>query len=92
MIQRSIARLTLACGLLASAFAANLAHADACPSHYVDGRKPEITNPKLEVATKELCYNVFGVMHSGITRTPVRRRAHPRTPGVCRFVVKAGVR
>lgn len=76
MIQRSIARLTLACGLLASAFAANLAHADACPAHYVDGRKPEITNPKLDVATKELCYNVFGIMHSGITRTPLWSAEH----------------
>ncbi|MCL6485854.1 MAG: DNA/RNA non-specific endonuclease, partial [Janthinobacterium lividum] len=65
MIQRSIARLTLACGLLAWAFAANLAHADACPAHYVDGRKTEITNPKPDVATQELCYKVFGVMHSG---------------------------
>lgn len=76
MIQQSIARLTLACGLLASAFAANLAHADACPAHYVDGRKPEITNPKLDVATRELCYNVFGVMHSGITRTPLWSAEH----------------
>ena len=39
MIQGTIARLTLACGVLASAFAANLAHADACPAHYVDGRR-----------------------------------------------------
>ncbi|MFZ4877579.1 DNA/RNA non-specific endonuclease [Janthinobacterium sp. Mn2066] len=76
MIQRSIARLTLACGVLASAFAANLAHADACPAMYVDGRKPEITNPKMDVATTELCYTVFGVMHSGLTRTPLWSAEH----------------
>ncbi|WP_300760279.1 DNA/RNA non-specific endonuclease [Janthinobacterium sp.] len=76
MIQRSIARLTLACGLLASAFAANLAHADACPAMYVDGRKPEITNPRMDVETTELCYTVFGVMHSGLTRTPLWSAEH----------------
>ncbi|RJG27650.1 DNA/RNA non-specific endonuclease [Massilia cavernae] len=56
--------------LLAAAllFAGN-ALAGACPVHYVGGRLPEIQNPKLAVATRELCYGVFGVMHSGLTRT-----------------------
>ena len=76
MMQRTIARLGLACGLLATALAANTAWAAACPAHYVDGRPPEITNPKLDVATTELCYTVFGVMHSGVTRTPLWSAEH----------------
>jgi endonuclease G len=72
MIQNTIAGLLLACGVLA----ANLAYAGGCPAHYVDGRLPEIRNPKLNSATKELCYGVFGVMHSGVTRTPLWSAEH----------------
>lgn len=53
-----------------------LATAGECPSHYVDGRLPEIRNPKMSSATTELCYSVFGVMHSGITRTPLWSAEH----------------
>jgi endonuclease G len=45
--------------------------AGGCPAHYVDGRLPEIRNPKLASTTRELCFGVFGVMHSGVTRTPL---------------------
>ncbi len=72
MIQRSIAGIMLACGLLT----AHIAQAGACPDHYVDGRLPEIRNQKLGAATHELCYEVFGVMHSGITRTPLWSAEH----------------
>lgn len=71
-MQQSIAGFVLACGLLA----ANLAGAGGCPAHYVDGRLPEIRNQKLGAATHELCYGVFGVMHSGITRTPLWSAEH----------------
>ena len=54
-----------------SLLAGNAAYASGCPAHYVDGRLPEIRNPKLSTATKELCYGVFGVVHSGLTRTPL---------------------
>jgi endonuclease G len=47
------------------------AFAGGCPAHYVDGRLPEIRNPKLATTTRELCFGVFGVMHSGVTRTPL---------------------
>ena len=67
MIQRTLAGLVLGWTLLASAAAL----AGGCPAHYVDGRLPEIRNPKLSGATRELCYGVFGVMHSGVTRTPL---------------------
>lgn len=56
---------------IALMLAAGVAFAGACPAYYVDGRLPEIRNPKLASATKELCYGVFGVMHSGVTRTPL---------------------
>eukprot|EP01034_Spumella_vulgaris_P047050 gene47050-58705_t len=58
------------------ALATGWAVAGACPSHYVDGRVPEIRNGKLASATRELCYGVFGVMHSGITRTPLWSAEH----------------
>jgi len=72
LIQRSAAAVFVAGGLLA----ASLAAASQCPTHYVDGRPPEILNRKMEAATTELCYGVFGVMHSGITRTPLWSAEH----------------
>jgi endonuclease G len=72
MIQKAIAGIALTWGVLA----AGAAFAGGCPDHYVDGRLPEIRNPKLASATKELCYGVFGVMHSGVTRTPLWSAEH----------------
>lgn len=57
----------------ASTLGSSVAH---CPSHYVDGRLPQIANPKMNASTTELCYGVFGVMHSGITRTPLWSAEH----------------
>lgn len=42
-----------------------------CPSHYFRGVSPDITNPKMLKDSRELCLEGFGVMHSGITRTPL---------------------
>ena len=72
LIQRSLSAAMLVCGLLGS----GLALAGNCPSFYVDGRLPEFRNDKLSAATTELCYGVFGVMHSGITRTPLWSAEH----------------
>ena len=47
--------------------AANVS-ATQCPTHYLGGRAPEFINTKLAASTKELCFEVFGVMHSGITK------------------------
>lgn len=52
-------------------FVAGAVQAANCPVHYLDGRTPEIRNEKLANSTRELCYGVFGVMHSGVTRTPL---------------------
>lgn len=64
MILRIVASLALA-------LSAATALAGQCPLHYVEGRLPEIRNPKLTQATRELCYSSFGVVHSGVTRTPL---------------------
>ena len=72
MFHQILAGCTLAAVLLGSAAAA----AGNCPSHYVDGRLPEIRNPRLAVDTRELCYGVFGVMHSGVTRTALWSAEH----------------
>jgi len=72
LIQRSVTAAALVCGLLA----AGLATAGECPAFYVDGRLPEIRNSKMAAATTELCYGVFGVMHSGVTRTPLWSAEH----------------
>jgi endonuclease G len=68
LIQRTVATVALLCSALANA--------GECPTHYVDGRLPEIRNPKMNAATTELCYGVFGVMHSGMTRTPLWSAEH----------------
>jgi endonuclease G, mitochondrial len=58
-------------GVLLALAAASSAWAGGCPAYYVDGRLPEIRNPRLASATRELCFGEFGVMHSGVTRTPL---------------------
>jgi endonuclease G len=67
MIQKSLAGIGFAWAMLV----AGAAVAGACPGHYVDGRMPEIRNVKLASATRELCFEVFAVVHSGLTRTPL---------------------
>lgn len=42
-----------------------------CPQFHPNGLAPVFTNPKLSVNTRELCFQGFDVMHSGITRTPL---------------------
>lgn len=86
MFQKLIARALLAAGLLASAgayaqFAGQKPDA-SCPTHYVGGRAPQIVNPKLAQATRPLCFNVFGVMHSGVTRTPLWSAEHLRADNI----------
>lgn len=51
--------------------AAAFASTSACPEHYFDGQPPIITNSKLAAETRELCNQGYGVIHSGVTRTPV---------------------
>ncbi|MGX4644171.1 DNA/RNA non-specific endonuclease [Massilia sp. SYSU DXS3249] len=80
MFQRFLAGAGLVAALLVPGLApaAAAALSSGCPNHYAEGRAPEIRNPKLAVATRELCYGVFGVMHSGVTRTPLWSAEHLR--------------
>ncbi len=48
-----------------------LSGSTSCPSHYLEGNAPEIANQKLATKVKELCFEGFAVMHSGITKTPL---------------------
>ena len=56
--------------------AAGAANGTACPQHYVAGMAPVITNPKVAAKTTELCYEAFGVEHSGVTHTPLWSAEH----------------
>lgn len=86
MLQKLFSRAILAAGLLAAAAAQAQFQAQSsavsCPGHYVGGRAPQITNPKLAVNTRALCFNVFGVTHSGITRTPLWSAEHLRADNI----------
>ncbi|MFN3792720.1 DNA/RNA non-specific endonuclease [Massilia sp.] len=62
--------------LLGALLASGSAHAASCSDHYLNGRAPEIRNPKLATATRELCYSEFSIMHSGVTRTPLWSAEH----------------
>lgn len=42
-----------------------------CNNIYFNNEAPDIINTKLIPKTKELCYSIFAVMHSGISRTPL---------------------
>jgi endonuclease G len=80
MFTRSLPAAALAALLLASSAAPHAApiatSAEACPQHYLEGQAPRILNDKMARATRELCFNVFGVMHSGVTRTPLWSAEH----------------
>lgn len=67
MLRNLFARLAVA-GLL---LGVGVAEAANCPVHYLGGKPPAIQQAKLAASTTELCYGVFGVMHSGVTRTPL---------------------
>lgn len=48
-----------------------LAATTQCPSHYLEGQAPDIANQKLTPKTKEVCFEGYAVMHSGLTKTPL---------------------
>jgi endonuclease G len=71
-----IKRAILLAALLGAGAVQAAALEASCPNHYLDGRAPEIRNPKLGAATRALCYSEFGVMHSGVTRTALWSAEH----------------
>ena len=48
----------------------------ACPQHFVAGQPPVIGNPKLQARTREICFEAFAVLHSGVSRTPLYAAEH----------------
>ena len=64
-----------AAALLLSASAA-LAAPPFCAQHFLDGDRPVLANSKLAPRTREICYEGFAVLHSGITRTPLWSAEH----------------
>ena len=48
----------------------------SCAGHFVGGDAPRLTNPKLAADTHELCFKLFSVMDSGLTRTPLWSAEH----------------
>jgi endonuclease G len=53
-----------------------LAAQSRCPQHYFEGQAPDILNKKLAQKTQEICYQKFGIIYSGITRTPLVSAEH----------------
>lgn len=84
MFRHTLGKLFARLAVAGALFAAGAAQADSCPVHYLDGRAPEIRNQKLAAATRELCYGVFGVVHSGVTRTPLWSAEHLRADNLKR--------
>jgi endonuclease G len=60
------------------AFLASFANAapSQCPQHYFGGQAPDILNEKLAPKTQEICYQKYGIIHSGISRTPLTSAEH----------------
>ncbi|VVE31999.1 DNA/RNA non-specific endonuclease [Pandoraea anhela] len=52
------------------------AAASACGNHYWSGTAPDVTNSTMTRAAREVCFSAFGVMHSGVTRTPLWSAEH----------------
>ena len=71
--------LIIACGLLLSLLAGlptAEAAASACPEHYPGGAAPEIIRPSLAARTRELCFEGYAVLHSGVSRTALAASEH----------------
>jgi endonuclease G len=47
-----------------------------CPDHFAGGQSPDIINRKLSFKAREVCYSEFGLMHSGVPRTPLYAAEH----------------
>ncbi len=61
--------LRLAAALVASMVPACAMAGTACPQHFAGGQAPDVTNPRMQPKTRELCYEGFALLHSGISRT-----------------------
>ena len=62
--------------LMMSASTSIYASSTSCPEHYAFGVAPDIVNQNMTKMSRELCYSKFGVMHSGITKSPLWSAEH----------------
>ena len=58
--------VSLACLLAPSAAAPS-----SCARHYPGGMVPDLTRPALAADVRELCFDGYAVLHSGVSRTPL---------------------
>ena len=65
----------LALSLFVSATIAAAAQT-GCPDHFAGGQSPDIINLELSIKAREVCYAEFGLMHSGVPRTPLYAAEH----------------
>ncbi|AJP56999.1 endonuclease [Pandoraea vervacti] len=54
----------------------------ACGEHYWSGTAPDIANGAMTRTAREVCFSAFGVMHSGVTRTPLWSAEHLTRSGL----------
>lgn len=47
-----------------------------CPANYFQGEAPAFVNPKLANKAREVCFFEYGVMHSGVKRSPIWAAEH----------------
>ena len=69
-------RAILLAFILACLSSLALAASSQCPQHYFGGQAPDILNEKLAQKTQEICYQKYGLIHSGITRTALVSGEH----------------
>ncbi|RZI72731.1 MAG: DNA/RNA non-specific endonuclease [Pseudomonas sp.] len=62
--------------LLVTASVAPTWAATACPQHFAIGIAPAILNSQLQPRTRELCFEAYAVLHSGLSRTPLYAAEH----------------
>ena len=75
--------LSLSCAVALTGFAGEASAATtACGDHYWSGIAPDITNSAMTRAAREVCFSAFGVMHSGVTRTPLWSAEHLTRAGL----------
>ena len=48
----------------------------SCPEHFANGRAPDIVRTTLTTRVRELCFEGYAVLHSGISRTPLAVAEH----------------
>jgi endonuclease G, mitochondrial len=72
---KAVTAFFLALSLFISSAIADAAQT-GCPGHFAGGQSPDIINRKLSFKAREVCYSEFGLMHSGVPRTPLYAAEH----------------